>query len=228
MTRVAVGYNEATQVPYLGLVSDGSTFQIVNVAGEVPGSEGVLREMQGLFVGDALDLFRTFELYAASFGMTTSPPVEVVGGVADNAVKVATELGLAQGVGSPARQWLLQRVANARSNLALDSLLVADAAQYDPELGLDSAWLPEARAAFLEAAGWEPYALSAPEEELAVALQARIASWDAEPHVSLPIVLPEGEVVPVEPAATPLPSGVPPEAAPAPAPVDQVVEVEGQ
>lgn len=213
MTRVSVAFNESTQVPYLGLVSDGETFQVVNVGGQIPGSEVTMREMQGLFTVDGLDLFRVFELYAASFGMTASAPVEVLGGVADNAVRTTNELALAQGVGSPARNWMLQRVANARSELNLDSLAVMDVSQFDPELGVDSAWLPEARQVFLDAAGWEPYTLSAPEVDLAAALQVRMAMWDAVPHVENPIVLPEGEPVP-EAGYAPAVEALPVEAVP--------------
>ena len=175
MADVSLAFSGATQLPYLAMVVDGDSFQLLNVEGEIPGSQGTVAAMRALFGGDGLGLFDAFELYASSFGMQISEPSEIEGAFGDVVGAALSQLIVAQGMGGGARQWSLRAAANAYSELSLSSPLLADEASYDPELGLDSAWLPGVREEFLRAAEWEPYTLSAPAEELSAALRARFA-----------------------------------------------------
>lgn len=183
MARVSAAFSMVTEQPYIAMVVDGNAFQLLDVKGEIPGGQQVIADMRALFGTDGLGLFEAFDLYAAAFGMTAAPSGEVEGSLQEVADATRTELVLEQGIDSGARRWSLQQVANARSGMLLDSAAMADESAYDPELGLDSAWSPETHQEFLRRAGWEPYLLGAPEEELAAALDRRMAGAAAAPLV---------------------------------------------
>lgn len=176
MAMASAAFSDVTEQPYLAMVVDGRSFKLLNVEGEVPGSQEAVAAMRKLYGAEGLDPFAAFDLYAAAHGMSAAPPIEVPGSLDEAAEQTRIQLVLEQGIDSGARRSILQVVANARSDLLLDSGMMLDESLYDPELGADSAWSPETYQQFLLRAEWEPYLLTAPEEELAAALRERLAS----------------------------------------------------